>query len=1641
MSEGISVVGPDGRLAAMNDRARCMLNLPEALAAPGSDVLSILRFLAARGDYGAVDLEGEARRRFAQLMSCRQDVSWLHRVPSGATIRVRRRRMPDDMILSVYTDVSDQLSIEDALRRSQEWAEERSRILQASLDALQEGIAAVDPSGRLLTWNEQFVKILALPPELVAKGKPYRAIIRFGAERGDFGPVADPDAEADRRLNSALRGESESFTLRTPGRRFVEFHRGPMRDGGFLVVFVDTTERKRAEDRLRDAVGAMADQLFIWDADDRLVATNATSNVDPGKGWELTPLGIRFEDAIRARLNAGQFALPAGTDPESFIADRLARHRSAAPVDFELTESDGRIYIVRERRMPDGGRVVSTTDITAQKEAERRALASEARFRAFAEAASDWYWEQDDQLRFTYISAKVAGEGVEPFIGLTRRATMPLDVTEEQWARHDALLAARSPIRDFRFARLDEHGRKRRFAISGNPVQDQAGRFCGYRGVGRDITELQEAQARAEAQAADLAAMLDVMVEGICILDAAGHVRSVSRRYRELHGVDETALHPGVDYRDVIRLRAQRGDFGAVDVEGTVRARMALINEGSDRDRIQVVQAGQVREVTRRRLADGGRAIVVRDVTDQHRAEQRLRDALDALADRFALWGPDDRLVMTNFGVKGLDERQWYALDDDTTFAESFRRRTEAGDFVIPQGMSKEEFIALRLRRHSEASGEPFEVEYASGQVSLVRERRTAEGAVAVVSTDVTSEKRAELRLRDAIAAMADHFVLYDQEDRLVMTNMTLAGRTQADGAGLMDAGRRFEEIFRERVEAGIYRIPDGETKEAYVARRLAAHTDPKGVDIEAEQTDGRIFSIRERSTREGGRVILRSDITDRRRSERRLQDAIDAIGDLLYIWDADDRLVTMTARHPLASAIQALGVSPGITFEDAFRRFIAGGYVKLPEGIRTEDFVAERLRAHRSAEPVEFEHIDRDGRNLVIRERRTSEGGKAVIVTDVTRLKQAEQRLSDAINAMADRFYLWDAQDRLVLTNTGPGSQRGDSCTALLTPGMSFEEWQHALARAGLVTVPPRATVESEIARRMEQRKVGIGDDRETENAEGRKFIVRERRTTEGGIVAVASDVTALRRAETRFREAIEALADRFYVWGADDRLIVSNAAGPAWGGDSGATLVRAGMTFEECVRALAAAGRFKTQPGETIDDVIQRRLEHHRRRDGSDLEIENADGVIFTVRERQTAEGGTVVVATDVTQSKRVARELLQARDTAEAANRAKTEFLSRMSHELRTPMNAILGFSQLLLMQTKGALSEGQAEYVRHVNRSGEHLLKLIDEVLDLARIEGGTLGLRRESVSAAAVLDELKATMAPIAGKAGIALEVAADATGLPPVLGDRTRIMQVLLNLASNAIKYNRPAGRVTVACYRPSPDFVRFSVSDTGLGIPRERQAELFQPFNRLGKEGGPIEGTGIGLAICRQLVALMGGSLGFSSERDQGSRFWFDLPADPTREAPVSPVGEAGGWRSLGGDRAKPFCILYIEDNPSNRDLMANILEGLSGTRMLSAPDAGLGLDIAVTQLPDLVIMDINLPGMDGYAALKQLRATPETRHIPVIAVSAAAMPHDVERGARAGFARYLAKPLQVREVMETVLACLADVRTSRSAGRAPSS
>jgi PAS domain S-box-containing protein len=573
---------------------------------------------------------------------------------------------------------------------------------------------------------------------------------------------------------------------------------------------------------------------------------------------------------------------------------------------------------------------------------------------------------------------------------------------------------------------------------------------------------------------------------------------------------------------------------------------------------------------------------------------------------------------------------------------------------------------------------------------------------------------------------------------------------------------------------------------------------------------------------------------------------------------------------------------------------------------------------------------------------------------------EQSSQVFRQLLDAAPDAVVVVNAEGRMLFTNLQAERLFGYPRADLLGKSVDVlvpDQLQagHVRHRAGFVATP-------------HVRPMGSGLELYGRRRDGKDFPIEislSPLTTAQGTLFSANirDVTqrrederALRRLQEHLLNAVESIQGAFGIFDAADRLVLCNSTYRHLMGTNLPGDIK-GRGFGELLGASLQADTF--QQNGSGSELSSRWAGYHMAPSGA-LDVQTSRGQHLRVFDRRTPEGGIVTTMFDVTDDVVHEEELRRSQVLAEKASSAKSEFLASMSHELRTPLNAVLGFAQLLQRDKKNPLSERQRERVNHVLRGGEYLLHLIDDVLDLARIEAGRVLVSPEPVDLEAVLSEVKETLQQLAARESIRVRVDSVPLEARWVIADRTRLEQILMNYGSNAIKYGRSHGNVLIFASATAAA-VRITVDDDGIGVALDRQASLFQAFQRAGQETGPIEGTGIGLLISKRLAELMNGAVGFKSTAGQGSQFWLELPAPAAEQAAIAhaltavPKPES----ALSGALGPRYVIVYVEDNPSNVAFMQDLIADFERVQLITAPTAELGIQLIRAHKPDVVIME----------------------------------------------------------------------------------
>jgi len=788
--------------------------------------------------------------------------------------------------------------------------------------------------------------------------------------------------------------------------------------------------------------------------------------------------------------------------------------------------------------------------------------------------------------------------------------------------------------------------------------------------------------------------------------------------------------------------------------------------------------------------------------------------------------------------------------------------------------------------------------------------------------------------------------------------------------------------------------------------------------------------------------IVWLQDITETiesQRSAKLLTEAIENFPDVVALFDREEQVVfTNNSYHNVYPDAPPKDEILGWKMEDLLVRQLQTGKVGDPRAASDpQGWLDATVEQRRNLPDYDGEASHPDGRIYEVRHRRTDEGGMILLESDITGRKRAEERLrrreeelQTVIDNMPVGIAVFDPRKNLNLWNTTYCTLLGMDHAAL-SQNTQYEDFAAFSARhfeypENRLSRPFKEILDESIF--PETRWMG-----EVTHSPADRHVQGITQPIEGfGWIRILIDVTERMKAEQLVRESQERLRaiidnspDAIYLKDVEGHYTLVNRAIAERQGFTPESMV--GKTVHDHFDA-DIAGQISEHEKEVIVSgfVIDREYE---------ITVPGGDPYIglmtkFPVVASDGEVTGVGTITHNITAIKRAEQAAEEARLLAEEANRAKSDFLSSMSHELRTPLNAIIGFSEFVAEDQDSPISDEQQECISQVLDAGNHLLNLIDEVLDLAKIEAGAMSLSLEPVSVSLLIDECLSLTYSLAAQRKIALNDMSHDIRHLSIVADRIRFKQVLLNLISNALKYNNEDGEVSIEAAKTDDEIVRINVSDTGDGIEAERLANIFDPFDRLGAENSEVEGTGIGLTITKRLVEEMGGTIGVESTVGVGTTFWVEFPASAEVDATISDETPD----SLSASYGLEAKVLYVEDNPTNIDLVRKIMSRQAGIDLLDVTTAEEGIERALEVLPDVILMDINLPGMSGYDALEKLSDLPETRHIPVIALTAAATDVDIKKGQSAGFFAYLTKPIQARKLLETIEEALNPVHSSQA-------
>jgi signal transduction histidine kinase len=1037
----------------------------------------------------------------------------------------------------------------------------------------------------------------------------------------------------------------------------------------------------------------------------------------------------------------------------------------------------------------------------------------------------------------------------------------------------------------------------------------EIGEFALIAGLAIERAQVEKERA---ARAAILATMVENLNQGVAIFDSDHRLARYNQLYEKFYRFPPGFLHTGLGYDDIIRFLAERGDYGAVDVDGFVTKRMVELDTTPEWRNLRHQPDSTSIAIYRRTLPNGGLICTFTDITpevratvESHRNAQLLAATLDNANIGIRVIDGTGHLALCNQRYREIFDLPEQVTQPGTPYAELLR-------YTLPHHITNtgdmDAHVRVRLNEVKSISSSSHITETVSGKVLHVTRDPMPDGGMVTTYADVSHIRRTERELEEKSALletsldnMDQGLLLFDADLNLELVNrayLRLFGFTTEQ----IKPGMNYSEVLRRLVERGDY---PGENGEEVIHRRIADARARRFQRSLHHRSDGTIISVYRKPVPDGGFAITFTDVTNEVRAGEEaktksnlLQMTQDYMAQGICVMDENLRITNFNQRWVELFDLPPEIARPGILLRDNLRyRAMRGDFG--PGDI--EELVQARLSRLNPGKPLRLERLTRStGRVVSIEYTPVPHGGFISTYTDVTERWKAErelerksQLLEATVESVSQGIAVYDADFTLVSRNRQYGEMLGFEA-GFPALGTSYDDVIRRVSAEGSFGDRNADDVVSEFRETIEATPQST---LEHTTSDGKNMIVYRSRMPNGGFVITLTDVTRMRKAEHDAAEkthllelALANMSQGIAIHDGELRLVAFNEKYLALRGDLPADLIKPGMPHEETIRYRAKRGDYG--PGD-VEELVRERMEKMRRGDTyAPTRVVNRK--IIQVQREPMPDGGFVTTYTDITGLKQVEAELIHARDSAQAANRAKTQFLANMSHELRTPLNAIIGFSEIMRSEVYGPLGEPRyTEYINSIADSGTHLLSLINDILDLSKIEVGEITLVESDVDLGNLIESCLSLVRDKALSKSISMEsVVAD--GLPPVRADARLLKQVLLNLLQNAIKFTAADGQVRTGAALTADAGVQITVADTGIGIKEEDIPRAFERFGQVDSDlSRQYNGAGLGLPLAKSFTELHGGTLSISSKVNHGTIVTVLLPADRVR-----PRSERGGKR-----------------------------------------------------------------------------------------------------------------------------------------------
>ena len=1048
----------------------------------------------------------------------------------------------------------------------------------------------------------------------------------------------------------------------------------------------------------------------------------------------------------------------------------------------------------------------------------------------------------------------------------------------------------------------------------------------------------------------------------------------------------------------------------------------------------------------------------VTDVIDKDIERKKLAVAIENFPGIVMFWDEDDNLIVSNERhVEAMKKNNIdITIKKGISYEEMFRAQVNNNLYRIPENVNKENYIKTRLEQRANLKSGTREIILNDGTTLLANETRFDDGSLLSVYTDITDIKKQEKeykQLANAIEIIPNNMMLWDKENKLIMANAKARDDNASRGFNLKKGASRLE-MVKNALKKGFMSPPKGITHKDFIEIRKKQFEALKDQEAYEVIMNNKYYLLSSSRLPDGSTLQFATDINDTKKQEielLRLKNGIDIIQNGLMFWDSNDILIAHNA-----SAVSFLkgfnfDLTIGKSRDELRQHMYDNDFVIIPDNTEKNNYFTKIKDEWRSFSGKRTRETNfSNEKTLLFTDSRLEDGSTISLWSDITDIKRREaslKQLIDAVDEIPNVFVLWDKNHKLIHANIAAINNMKRLHNFNLKKGITRKQLVKSIIKSGELLVPKGMTEEEFIIKRENEIHKLKGIKRfETKYMNGNTYAGFFTKLSDGNYTQIMDDITDLKEkekqaldAEKKLQDAIDSMPHGISLWDKNDILVMCNKYAHNIHFKAGIKDYRPGLTFKEQMERHKKFNFMKFKDKEEKELYYGNVFKNRKSFTGTkSINVpEFYDGSFWNATYSRLDDGGVFTIFSDITELKKREEELNKtiteldiAKEKADAANQTKSQFLANMSHELRTPLNAIIGLTEML---KEDAADDGLDDFEEPLDRvfsAGKHLLTLINDVLDLSKIEAGRVELFNETFELKQILDDVMKTSSPLAQKNDNELIIDYK-TEIDFVTADQTRVKQVVLNLISNACKFTEK-GKITIGVnkiLRDGGDLISIDVSDTGIGMSDEQMSKLFNSFVQADSSTTrKYGGTGLGLTISKQLAKLMGGDVVVNSELGKGTTFTatfladFIGASDSVKKLNQQPSSLIENVVSLDNSTGKT--VLIIDDDPTVSELMKRQLLK-ENYKVIVAPNGKEGIRLARDIRPDVITLDILMPEMDGWSVLRTLKADPKVSDIPVIMAS---ILDEKNKGFSLGAADFLSKPVQKEYLMKSIRNLIGD-------------